>query len=115
MNRTALFLTPELRAGRQPAFRRKMIASSSYWRNKMAKVPTNAEVERAILDAIKTYNVRAGEIVPTMGVYMKVEKAIGAKMHEYETALTSMHQKGLIEGASAPAFLKLTDKGFAEM
>ena len=81
----------------------------------MATAPTTTDVERAILDAVKTYNVRAGHTVPMMGVYMKVQKATGATMEEYGKALEEMQAKGLIEGTSSSTFFKLTDAGYSSM
>lgn len=78
----------------------------------MAKAPTIEETTRAIFDAISTYNPRAGEIVPLMGIHMKLHAA-GFRADDLNAALGDMQEKGLIEGSGK--FIKLTDEGFAAM
>jgi hypothetical protein len=78
----------------------------------MATVPTTADVERAILDAISNYNVRAGEIVPLTGIQMKLD-GLGIRANEFKTGLQSMVDKSQVEITGK--FIKLTDSGFAAM
>jgi hypothetical protein len=78
----------------------------------MATVPTTADVERAVLDAVSTYNVRAGEIVPLTAIQLKLD-ALGIRADEFKAGLQSMIDKGLVEISSS--FIKLTDAGFAKM
>lgn len=78
----------------------------------MAKVPTVEETTRAILDQVATYNPRAGEIVPLMGVMLKLDK-LGFRHDEVNAAFEDMEAKGLV--AFKSSFLMLTDAGFAAM
>jgi hypothetical protein len=78
----------------------------------MATAPTTADIERAILDEISTYNVRAGEIVPLTPIQLKLDTA-GIRASEFRRALQSMVDKGLIEITGN--FIKLTESGFAAM
>lgn len=79
----------------------------------MASLPTHEEVERAIFDAIASYNVRANEIVPLIGVHTKLQTA-GFRADDINPALQRMVDSGLITIDGSP-FLKLTDAGFAAM
>ena len=78
----------------------------------MANLPTIKETTRAIFDAIATYNPRAGEIVPLMGIQMKLH-AEGYRADDLNVALNDMLQKELIEESGK--FIKLTETGFAAM
>lgn len=80
----------------------------------MAKLPTTEETTRAIFDAMATYNPRAGEIVPRMGIHMKLD-AQGYRADDLNAALNDMLQKGLIEDTDSGKFIKLTEAGFAAM
>jgi hypothetical protein len=78
----------------------------------MATEPTYDEIKRAILNAVATFNVRAGEIVPMMNLRLKLPKHFRGK--EVGDAFNEMIGEGLItyEGGK---FIKLTDDGFAQM
>jgi hypothetical protein len=80
----------------------------------MATLATEAEVERAIYDAIASYNVRAGEIVPRTAIQMKLDQQ-GIRAVEFHKAEQSMIDKGEIEIARDGAFIKLTEAGFDKM
>ncbi|SJM68621.1 hypothetical protein FM111_13475 [Brevundimonas diminuta 3F5N] len=77
----------------------------------MAKLPTIEETIRAILDAAQTYNPRPGEIIPLMGVQMKVGTRFVAD--DLNKAFEEMGKRGWVEGSGN--FFKLTEAGFAEM
>jgi hypothetical protein len=80
----------------------------------MANVPSQAEVERAILDVISTLNVRANEIFNVMTVHLRLQKN-GLRANEINAAFASLGQRGLFEAASSSKFLKLTQAGFGEL
>lgn len=79
----------------------------------MATLPTDVEIERAILDAIATFNPRPNEIVPLGGIQSKLYSS-HLRADEINAALKRMVQSGLITVDGSP-FLKLTDAGFAAM
>lgn len=76
----------------------------------MATLPTIAQTERAVLDAISSYNIRPNEIVPLMGIHAKLQEA-GFRADDINAALQSMVDKNWITPASI--FIKTTDDGFA--
>ena len=76
----------------------------------MATLPTQAALERSILDAIATYKPRANEIVPLMGVHSKSR----LRADDFNSALQRMVDSGLITIDGSP-FLKLTNAGFDKM
>lgn len=78
----------------------------------MASIPTNEEVERAILTAINAYGVRGGEIFPLGAIHMKLQSA-GYRAAEINDAFQSMADKGWIEGSASEAHPKLTADGYA--
>ena len=78
----------------------------------MAQLLTDADIERAILDAIATYNPGPNEIVPLPGIQSKLPRNIRAD--DINAALNRMVEAGLITIDKLP-FLKLTDAGFAAM
>ena len=69
-----------------------------------------SRVERAILDAISTYNVRAGEIVPLTGIQMRLD-GLGIRADEFRAGLQSMVDKSQVEITGK--FIRLTDAGFS--
>ena len=77
----------------------------------MATLPTLDETIRAILDAAKSYDPRPGEIVPLMGVQMKL--GTGYRADDLNAAFSEMERREWIEFSGK--FFKLTDQGFAEM
>jgi Mn-dependent DtxR family transcriptional regulator len=78
----------------------------------MAIAPSYDATKRAIFDAVRTYNVRADEIVPLMGIQRKLGPKFRAP--EIEDALKKMIAGGLITHDGG-RFIKLTDAGYDEM
>lgn len=78
----------------------------------MATNPTVDQTIRAILDAAATYEPRAGEIVPTIGVQTKLHNTYRAE--DLNKAFEAMIEQGLIEPEIGRHF-KLTEKGYSEM
>jgi hypothetical protein len=78
----------------------------------MATTPTVNDTIRAILDAAATYGPRPGEIVPTLGVQMKL--GTGYTAAELTAAFEEMLARGWIE-PKVERFFKLTQLGFDEM
>lgn len=76
----------------------------------MAKLPTKAEVERAILDVISGLNVRANEIFNRTTVQLKLQQD-GYRAAEINGGFDSLLQRKWFEPASPP-HLKLTPAGF---
>lgn len=80
----------------------------------MAEVPTQADVERAILEVISGLNVRANEAFNVATVQMRLQQR-GFRADEINGAFASLGEKGLIADAPTPGFRKLTDAGFAAL
>ena len=80
----------------------------------MATAPTIEQVERAIMEEISQRHLRGGDTFPTMPININLQKA-GYKAAEIYAALQAMADKGWIETAQSPKFLRLTDAGFAEI
>lgn len=80
----------------------------------MAEIPTNNEVERAILNEIEMRNVRAGEVVNIMSIGIALQKR-GLRGSDINSALQRMMEAGLVSWDGRSQFLKLTDAGFAAM
>jgi len=78
----------------------------------MAKVPTQDEVKRAILNVVAEYNIRPGEIVPLLGVSKKMQER-GFRADEIKAALRAMEADGLIEPSNSLTQIKITEAGFA--
>ena len=93
--------------------KQRSISCSNQGRNSVATLPNITETTRAILDAIATYKARPGDIVPIMGIRLKLDEA-GFHTDELTEALEDMINKGLIE-ISNGTFIKLTKTGFSEM
>lgn len=74
--------------------------------------PSVEEVERSVLEATAAYTRNAGEIVPIMGVNMKLQEK-GYRAEEIAAAFESMVAKGWV--VLAGTFFKLTPTGVAEL
>lgn len=76
--------------------------------------PSVDEVERAVLEVTATYTRKANEIVPIMGVNMKLQGK-GYRAKEIAAAFESMGVKGWVEATGSTPFFKLTPAGVAEL
>jgi hypothetical protein len=80
----------------------------------MAKAPTKAEIKRAILDLMSAKKLRANQVTQITPLQIALGQR-GIVADEFYAALSSMKDDdGSIED-DRPGFIKLTDKGFAEM
>ncbi|HEV2553225.1 MAG TPA: hypothetical protein VGV17_05655 [Bosea sp. (in: a-proteobacteria)] len=77
-----------------------------------AMSPTVEDVERAVLEVTAAYTRKANEIVPIMGVNMKLQEK-GYRADEIADAFESMIAKGWV--VIAGTFFKLTPEGAAEL
>lgn len=78
----------------------------------MAVEPNYEEIKSAILAIVATYHVRAGEIVPLMGILMKLQPRFRAS--EIQDALNKMVSEELITHDGG-RFIKLSKAGYALM
>jgi hypothetical protein len=89
----------------------------------MTKVRSRAENERAILDAISSFNVRVNEVFSPTAVRSQF-KTRGICADEFHDALSSLGKRGLIASLAkqgvignfpSPKFLRLTAAGFKQL
>jgi hypothetical protein len=89
----------------------------------MTKVPSRAENERAILDVISRFNVRANEVFSPTAVRSQFQTR-GIRADEFHDALSSLGKRGLIASLAkqgvignfpSPKFLRLTAAGFKQL
>ncbi|NKX68275.1 hypothetical protein HEP89_29500 (plasmid) [Labrenzia sp. 5N] len=79
----------------------------------MSNLPTDAEVERAILNEIKKRKVRAGEIFPVPQVSADLQQE-GFSGEEIAAAFERMVEKKWLEPSHGPMG-KLLEEGFKVM
>ncbi len=79
----------------------------------MATAPTYEETKRAVLDAVATFNRRAGEIVSWPDLQRQLSDRFRDK--EFEDAINGMIAEGLITHEASSKFIKLTNAGYAQM
>jgi hypothetical protein len=75
--------------------------------------PSNAKVERAILDEISKYHVGPNEVVPLGALQAKLLQT-GFLIEEVFDAMQSLQDQGFIAPPS-PAMIVITDTGFTKL
>jgi hypothetical protein len=80
----------------------------------LSTIPSNAKVERAILDEISKYHVGPNEVVPLGALQAKLLQT-GFLIEEIFDAMQSLQDQGFIAPGPSPAMIVITATGFAKL